>query len=70
MIGCQQGSALEGSCCAKFTRPQKKEKEKQPESLLMEKFEVELMRIFWITEVKTLLPHSIGNKFVSLYFQK
>lgn len=45
-------------------------KEKQPESLLMEKFEVELMRIFWITEVKTLLPHSIGNKFVSLYFQK
>lgn len=38
MIGCQQGSALEGSCGAKFTRPQMK-KEKQPESLLMEKFE-------------------------------
>lgn len=46
-------------------------KEKQPESLLMEKFDVrELIRKFWITEVKTLLPYSIGNKFVSLYFQK
>lgn len=46
MIGCQQGSALEGSRCAKFTHPQMK-KEKQPESLLMEKFDVrELIRKF------------------------